>query len=120
MSVKQVLVVEKDTLQAFLLEERLVESGWEVHLVTNPDSALNCCEAKAFDVAVINYKYKGGIDGYRLAQLLRERCSIPSLMITATRYVELERNPLFSPQQEILFKPYRLTECARRLKALMG
>lgn len=118
MSVKQILIVEKDSLQAYLLEAKFREDGWGVRLVDAPAEALHCCERESFDAAIINFKYPGEVNGFELSRLFLEQHDLPSLMITATRYTELEKHPMFTSKQELIFKPYRLLECKQRLKAI--
>lgn len=113
-------MVEKDALQGYLLEEALKEAGWKAYRVENPEKALWLCEHNLFDVALINAKYPGGTDGLELGQYLANHYALPSLMITASRYTELERNRYFSGRQEILFKPYLLQECLLRLQDILS
>lgn len=116
----QVLLVEKDVVQAYLLEEKLREAGWVVASVDSSARALRCCEKRTFDAAIINYHYAGGINGLELSERLRMDYNTPSLIITATRLKVLEKDPKFTTQQEFLFKPYRLMECGPRLDNLLG
>lgn len=115
----QVLIVEKDTLQEYLLKVSLQDAGWVVRLANDPEEALMFCEHDLFDVAIINYNYPGFINGFVLARRFRENYHLPSLMITASRYTELARRPGFSTNLDLLFKPYRLMECNRRLQRLV-
>lgn len=116
---KHVLIVEKDPLQGYLLKVSLIEAGWAVRLVEGPAEALWCCEHDLFDVALINSHYPESINGFVLAERLRERYHLPSLMITASRDCELESCAAFNPNQELLYKPYRLMECEPRLQRLL-
>ena len=114
-----VLIVEKDPLQGYLLQVSLMEAGWSVSLVEGPVEALWQCEHDLFDVAIINADYPDSIDGFVLAERLRKRYQLPSLMITAARYTELNSRPGFTVEQALLFKPYRLLECSSRLQQLL-
>jgi|GEM_PF-2288904 len=116
----RVLIVERDALQAYLLEAKLREAGWAVESVAGPGEAILFCRENNFDVAIINYRYPGKMNGFELAALLRERCESSSLMITATSYSELQRCASFSKTQDILFKPYRLMQCVPRLRRLIA
>lgn len=113
------LIVEKDPLQAYLLKISFQEAGWVVRLAGGPEEALVSCEYGLFDAAIINYYYPGNINGCVLSDLLQKRFYLSSLMITASRYVELKRDAAFNPNQDLLFKPYRLSECGPRLQRLM-
>lgn len=115
-----ILLVEKDTLQSFLLKEVLLEAGWVVHMVEEPEEALRLCDYKLFDIALINSNYPGGINGLELGAFLINHYSLPSLMITSSRYSELENNRYFNVRQEILFKPYLLQECLFRLQEMLA
>ena len=115
-----VLIVEKDTLQGHLLKVYLQEAGWVVRLATGPTEALAFCTYDLFDLAILNFTYLEDVDGFVLANLLYEQYQLPSLMITAARYIELSRCPAFSSDQDVLFKPYQLSECHRRLKRLLA
>lgn len=114
-----VLIIEKDPLQGYLLKMSLQDTGWIVYLVEEPREGLRCCENKVFDAAIINSNYPEGVDGFVLAKRLWESQYLPCLMITATRYAELERRTSFSEKQELIFKPYQSMECEKKLKVLL-
>ncbi|WP_020571530.1 response regulator [Neolewinella persica] len=116
---RYVLIVEKDTLQGHLLKVSLQDAGWVVRLADGPQEALRFCEHDLFDVAIINYHYPGGVNGFVLAEHFRRQYHLPSLMITASRYTELTTCGAFTANQDLLFKPYRLFECSRRLERLI-
>lgn len=117
---KHLLIVEKDTIQAYLLKLTLQDEGWTVRLVDSPVEALYCCEHDLFDAALINFNYPDSIDGFVLAEQLREQHHLPSLMITASRYSDLRKSPAFAADKDLLFKPYRLMELRPRLQRLMA
>jgi DNA-binding response OmpR family regulator len=117
---KYVLIVEKDPLQGYLLKVFLMEEGWAVCLVEDPVEALSCCEHDLFDIALINSHYPGSINGFVLAEQLQDDYHLPSLMITASRNCELKSIAAFNPNQELLYKPYRLMECGPRLHQLLA
>lgn len=117
---RHVLVVEKDTLQGHLLKVSLQDLGWVVRLADDPQEALLFCEHDFFDVAIVNCNYPGNMDGFVLAEQLREQYHLPSLMITASRYTDLRKIPAFRVDQDLLFKPYRLMELRPRLQRLMA
>lgn len=116
---RYVLVVEKDALQSYLLKLSLQDAGWVVRLADRPEEALLFCEHDLFDVAIINYAYGGDVNGFALSERLWKQYHLPSLMITASRYVELRRCPDFTEGQDLLYKPYRQLECDRRLQRLI-
>ncbi|MFK8165672.1 MAG: two-component system response regulator [Lewinella sp.] len=116
---RYVLVVEKDTLQGYLLKVSLQDTGWTVRLADDPKEALLFCEHDLFDVAIINYNYPCGVSGFVLGERLYAQYKLPSLMITASRYIELRRCLAFTINQDVLFKPYRLSECNLRLQRLL-
>jgi len=117
---RHVLIVEKDPLQGYLLQVTLMEAGWSVSLAEGPVEALWQCEHDLFDVAIINADYPASINGFVLADRLRKRYHLPSLMITAARYTEFNNWPGFTVEQDLLFKPYRLLECSPRLQQLLA
>lgn len=116
---RYVLIVEKDPLQSYLLSVSLRDAGWVVRLAENPEEALVFCEYDLFDVAIINYCYPGGTNGFVLAECFRRQYHLPSLMITACRYSELSQSFAYTAFQDVLFKLYRLSECGPRLQRLI-
>ena len=114
----RVLLIEKDPLQAHLLKVMIRKSGWIVCTAVSPREGLLCCEHDFFDAAVINSDYPDDVDGFTLAGLLRVKYGIPSLMITSARYAELKTQSGFRTEQELMFKPYQMLECRRRLQQL--
>lgn len=114
-----VLIVEKDPLQGYLLKVSLQEADWMVCLVHEPDEALLFCEHNLYDAAIINGHYPGKMNGFVLGNQLFDQYHLPSLMITASRIKDLRRSIDFNPAQDLLYKPYLLSECGPRLRRLI-
>lgn len=74
-------------------------------LAEAPNEALFFCQHDLFGVVIINYSYTSETNGFELAEYLRKQYHLPSLMITASRYIELKRCPAFSLDQD--FAVYR-------------
>ena len=82
----RVLVVESDRLLGLRLERLLRSHG---HAVGGPvataGAALATLHDSLPDLALLDVRLEGGVDGISLAAMLRERWKIPSIFLTADR-----------------------------------
>jgi CheY-like chemotaxis protein len=68
----QVLVVEDNEEAAQSLSELLTSQGCAVQVASDGPSAVQCAAEEQPDVAVIDLGLPGGMDGYQVADVLRE------------------------------------------------
>jgi CheY-like chemotaxis protein len=73
--VLQVLVVEDHAETAWSLSQLLTMRGCAVQVASDGPSAVRCAAAGQPDVALIDVGLPGGMDGYKVAEALREQSS---------------------------------------------
>lgn len=80
----RILIVEDEALIAAELEARLVDLGYDVVGVAgHADQALALLETAEPDLALMDIRLRGTVDGVELARLVRERYALPTLFLTA-------------------------------------
>lgn len=114
----KVLVAEDDARLAALLEQSLVEAGWQVEVVHDGSSAYDRLLATPYDVALLDWMLPGR-DGVSVARRLREIGILtPILMLTARGDVRDRIDGLDAGADDYLAKPFDLDELLARLRAL--
>ena len=115
----RILVAEDDVRLAGLLEESLVEAGWQVDVTHNGKAAYDRLLSDAgYDVALLDWMLPG-LDGVTVARRLRDLgLATPILMLTARGDVRDRINGLDAGADDYLPKPFDLDELLARLRAL--
>jgi len=81
---RAVLVVEDETIVAHDLEQLLEELGYDTcGIASSADEALARAGKKRPDIALVDVRIKGKLDGIKTAELLQERFGIPVVYLTA-------------------------------------
>lgn len=114
----RVLLVEDDERLAALMSEFLTQNGLEVQAVADGAEALREVEKTAFDAMVLDIMLPV-LDGYSVCQRVRERQTLPILMITA-RTAELDRvMGLELGADDYITKPLSMRELLARIRAVV-
>jgi two-component system OmpR family response regulator len=115
----KILVAEDDVRLAGLLEESLVEAGWQVEVVHNGRVAHDrLLYDTSFDVVLLDWMLPG-MDGVTVAKRLRGiGLATPILMLTARGDVRDRIDGLDAGADDYLPKPFDLDELLARLRAL--
>ena len=111
----RILIVDDDPLLRPVLVQYLVDLGYEVHAVEDGRQALGMVEhSPPFDLVLTDVAMHG-IDGLKLAKLLRARQpTLPILLITGSG----GRTRLVG--EEVLAKPFSQSLLARHVLGLLG
>ncbi len=78
-----ILIVEDDALVALLVEENLVQSGFQVWLAATPAEALLLAAWHKPDVALLDVRLSGELNGIELAEKLDAQQSVAIIYVTA-------------------------------------
>ncbi len=115
----KVLVAEDESRLASLLEQSLVEVGWEVDVVADGRSAyLAALGDAAYDVLLLDWMLPG-MEGVTVCRKLREAgVRTPVLILTARTTVPDRVTGLEAGADDYLLKPFDLDELIARLRAL--
>lgn len=111
----RLLLAEDDEALAFLLEEYLVEAGYDVTVFRRGDDALAALKGEHFDLVLTDIVMPGA-DGLSLLANVREQDS-DTLVILMTGYSGIE-NALHAVEQgayDFVSKPFQLPEIRVRL-----
>lgn len=114
----RILIAEDDPVLADLLEEVLVDAGWEVVLVSDGRSAYAAALDGSHDVLLLDWMLPS-MDGVAVCRRLREvGLTTPVLMLTARGQVEDRIEGLDAGADDYLAKPFVVDELLARLRAL--
>jgi len=111
----RLLLAEDDEALAALLEEYLLEAGYDVHLCHRGDVAISALHREAFDL-VLSDIVMPGADGLALLSFVREHRP-DTLVLLMTGYSGIE-NALHAVEQgayDFVSKPFQLPEMRVRL-----
>ncbi len=113
-----VLVVDDDPAIRQLLSDYLGENDWRVTAVASGREMLATFDAEAIDLVVLDLRLPGE-DGMQLARALRERATVPIVLLTgkteeADRVMGLELGA-----DDYVTKPFSPRELLARLRAVM-
>ncbi|HEY0837550.1 MAG TPA: response regulator [Azospirillum sp.] len=108
---KRILVVEDEALVALYTQELLEDAGHTVvGLAATGESALALAEHNRIDLALLDIRLPGGMDGVEVAAALRARYRTPIIFVSGTLDAEtLERTRVVAPLA-CLQKPVRPSE----------
>ncbi|MFT3816134.1 MAG: response regulator [Rubrivivax sp.] len=113
-----ILVVDDDPALRALLQEYLGENELQVTAVASGAEMLRVFDAEAVDLVVLDLRLPGE-DGMRLARQLRERASVPIVLLTgkaeeADRVMGLELGA-----DDYVTKPFSPRELLARIRAVL-
>jgi two-component system OmpR family response regulator len=121
----RILVAEDDRRLAGLVEQTLVEAGWDVVVVHDGTAAYSRAlpdglpHGGAYDVLLLDWMLPG-MDGITVCRRLRDLgLSTPVLMLTARGDVRDRLDGLDAGADDYLPKPFDLDELLARLRALV-
>lgn len=115
----KILLAEDDVRLADLLEQSLVEAGWQVETHHDGARAYEAALTGAdHDVLLLDWMLPG-LDGVTISRRLREHgVRTPVLMLTARTSLDDRVNGLDAGADDYLAKPFELDELLARLRAL--
>ena len=114
----RVLVVDDDPQLLVSLRRGLTLRSFEVECSETLPSALANLEAGFPEIVVLDVGMPG-MDGITFCRLIRERFTLPILMLTARDAVEDRVSGLEAGADDYLVKPFALDELVARLRALL-
>jgi class 3 adenylate cyclase len=117
----KILVVDDDTRSAELLETYLTIADYRVRIAQNGVEALECVEAEAPDLILLDIMMPR-MDGYEVCARLKEDQStqfIPIVMVTALHGTEERIKALEAGADDFVSKPFNIYELLARVKSLV-
>jgi len=111
----RVLIVDDDREMGALLGERLAHRGFDVHVESSPEEALERLAAHDFEVVVTDVKMHG-LSGIELCErVTASRPDIPVLVITAFGSLDTAIAAIRAGAHDFMTKPFEVEELAFRL-----
>jgi two-component system response regulator MprA len=118
MSGERVLLVDDDPRVLSAVGRRLGFEGFLVDLAATGPEALDIAATRKPDVVILDVMLPS-MDGLEVARRLRERGSVPILMLTARDAIQDRVAGLRSGADDYLVKPFAFEELLARIEALL-
>lgn len=104
----RLLIVEDDPLVASCIEEFLDGSGYGVvGIAASASGAMALAEEHLPDLALVDIRLTGPLDGIELACLLRQKYSVPTIFLTGLDDQDTIRRASIARPLGFLIKPFR-------------
>lgn len=116
--VKEILVVEDDTLIVRNLSELLRQEGFAVTTASGQKEALQAAENVGFDLALLDISLLDG-NGFSLCKSLKEWYQLPVIFLTATDDEASVVMGLDMGADDYIIKPFRPMEMISRIKSVL-
>ncbi len=107
---KKVLIVEDEVITAEHLRSELIEAGYDAIVAYDGENAVE--EASRFlpDVVIMDVKLRSSMDGVQAAELIKVRCNVPIIFLTAFLDEQLVNRSKHMRPYMYISKPYDLNE----------
>jgi DNA-binding response OmpR family regulator len=112
----RIMIVEDDELTAWAIEEALIASGYNVcSKASDYESALRVMKQQSPDLALVDVRLNGQIDGIMVAEQLMDIKWIPLIYLTANTEMETYRRARKTSPAAFLHKPFRPLELSMQI-----
>jgi len=111
-----ILAVDDDELILKLLRINLALEGYHVATACNGVSALELLEEYEPELVILDIMMPG-LDGFQVLDLIRQRCNVPVIMLTAKCEETTLRDALVLGADDYVTKPFSILELAARIRA---
>lgn len=112
------LLIEDDAAVSASLQRRLRFEGFDVHTADRGEQALEMLPRLDPDLILLDVMLPG-LDGFAVAEKIRQLSNVPILMLTARDSVEDRVSGLERGADDYLIKPFELPELLARIRALL-
>ena len=111
-----IMVVDDEQAILSLLSRTLEPEGYGVVIADNGRSAMELLEEHTPDLIILDIMMPG-LDGFQVLGLIRQRFSVPVIMLTAKREVNTARDALNLGADDYVRKPFGRGELLARIRA---
>jgi len=111
----QIMVVDDEQFVVKLLSRILTSEGYGVIAADNGISALELFEEHIPDLVILDINMPG-LDGFGVLKLIRQRSSVPVIMLTANLKVNTARDALNLGADDYIRKPFSAPELLARVR----
>ena len=112
-----IMVVDDEQAILRLLKRTLEPEGYGVILADSGSSALDLLEDSRPDLVILDIMMPGGLDGFQVLDLIRQRSNVPIIMLTARCEVTTLRDALSLGADDYVKKPFGRGELLARIRA---
>jgi DNA-binding NtrC family response regulator len=117
----QILIVEDDPLEADLLEQELVDHGYETHWVKDGEEACRTIQKTPPDLVLLDIILPK-MDGFSVVKKIKEDPKtrfIPVIMVTALADIDERVKGLDSGADDYISKPFKAFELLARVRSML-
>jgi len=111
-----IMVIDDEQEILRLLKRTLEPEGYDVVTANGGVSALLLMEERRPDLVILDIMMPG-LDGFQVLDLIRQRSSIPIIMLTARNEVTTVRDALGLGADDYVRKPFHTRELLARIRA---
>lgn len=111
-----IMVVDDEQTILRLLDHTLKPAGYDVVLASDGSSALKLLKQHSPDLVILDIMMPG-LNGFQVLRLMRQRSSVPVMMLTARREAETVRDALNLGADDYARKPFQTLELLARIRA---
>lgn len=115
----RVLVVDDEPKLVYLVREVLTATGYEVLSIAGGEKAIEMTAIEQPDIVLLDIMLAGEMDGFKIAQRLREFSDVPIIMLTA----KTDENSLIrgfdAGVDDYITKPFNSKELIARVRAVL-
>ncbi|HLJ63464.1 MAG TPA: response regulator [Stellaceae bacterium] len=112
-----ILIVEDEALIASYIEEVLQESGFEIAgVASSGPEAISLASERRCDLALVDIKLAGPMDGIEVAKLLKARFKVLSIFLSGICDTETLQRAQAAEPLGFLEKPFRPSQVYNALK----
>jgi CheY-like chemotaxis protein len=113
----KIMVVEDDAIIGMDIEHRVRRLGYEVTGVAdNAEEAIELAADSKPDIALMDIRLRGDIDGIDTARMLKEQFALPVIFITAYSDLKMRSRALDLNPAGYIVKPIREVELKNTLE----
>jgi DNA-binding response OmpR family regulator len=111
-----IVAVDDEALILKLLTVNLRADGYEVVTASNGEEAMKLMDECEPALIILDIMLPG-LDGFQVLKLIRQRSSVPVIVLTARAEEAVLRDSLLLGADDYMQKPFSLLELAARIKA---
>lgn len=114
-----ILIVEDEPKVVNLVREVLLAAGYEVSATFNGNHAIEQVALEQPDLVILDIRLPGALDGYAVAQRLREFSEVPIIMLTAKAMEGDVLRGFETGADDYIIKPFNTKELLMRICAVL-
>lgn len=115
---EKILVIEDDKTLSRILEKALSQAGYQVETAQEGETGIIIAENHDPALVMLDWRLPG-MSGLEVVQQLRNRCTMPILMLTANDALDDRVQGLDAGADDYMTKPFELDELLARVRALL-